>query len=1015
MLNRNIVIVLIVALLTMGMTAPSTIPSTEIVPTTAAVSETVPATSLQVPVETPQTAVALLKGVWVTTVFNLDYPSKATKSSAQLKAEADVILDNVKAMGLNAVFLQIRPSGDAFYASQRFPWSQYLTGQQGLAPDGNFDPLTYWVDEAHKRGIELHAWMNPYRVTATQAKAGQDPYKALSSQNPAKLNPQWTVLHTDGKVYYNPGLPEVRNLIVAEVVDIVTRYGVDGIHFDDYFYPDAKFQDQASFIQYGQGVKLEDWRRDNTTTLVKDVYTAIKAVKPSVQFGISPFGIWANAKNMLGGSDTAGNQSYFSHYADTKKWVEMGIIDYIMPQLYWNIGFAVADYQKLVDWWHSVVAPTSVKLYIGMGAYRVGNSDAKSPWFGDGEIERQLVLNRQYTAIKGEVFYRYAFFKSRPSLANAVSRHYEQVANGLDTSLNQGTPKISIKVSSPTRDIVTTFSNYYLAGISDPSYPLYLNGKLVTNRSAKGYFGIFVPIARGVNQFVFTQRTNRTTRVLARGVSLPKGNVASGGTTTTTTTAKPAIVLPKPVAIELVKSSLYPQKNEMWQVGEKVTLTATAPVGAAVTATIGRVTVPLVPKRSGAATVPPTLTSYTAVYTLPQLDAGQRHRDFGKIVYQMTYNKSRHEEKSPAHLTVLTKLNEFWVVASEDTTDVYPFQQTAKGGAHFLSKGMGDRLSAISGTMARVASGFWVRLSDVKIEKRANSPFQVTQATYEVGAMYDVISFEVSGTPAVSTARSSTKLTVDLGEVALSQSPFTLPSGSLATGYTVVSDGNRSKLELLVPSTAKLAGHWATKENNLIRIYLKRPFILAEGNKPLEGLRILIDPGHGGKDPGAISFRGSEYAEKHINLDTSLLLQKNLKDLGAQVYMTRDKDVDMSLQQRLRLSYQFKPDLFLSVHANSIGPEMNIGNIFGFSAHYSDPVAVKLANGLVNEVTKSLGRKSRGAKRDNFYVVRGTWAPSVLIESGFMPNPQEYDWLTDPKLQKQLAESLARGIIESLK
>lgn len=1034
MLKRYFALMLAVALVFAGVATPvAAAPAAPATATSTATTSAEPTTAATtVTPATPVTAQSPeLKGVWVTTVFNLDYPSKATADAALLKKDADAILDHVKAMGLNAVFLQIRPSGDAFYQSSRFPWSSFLTGQQGLAPKESFDPLAYWIEGAHNRGLQLHAWLNPYRVTTAAAKAGVDPYAGLSANNPAKLNPQWTVLHTDGKIYYNPGIPEVRNLIIAEIVDIVSKYAVDGIHFDDYFYPGASFADQSTYKQYGGGLKIEDWRRDNNTALIRDTYQTIKAIKPQVAFGVSPFGIWANAKQIPGGSDTAGNQSYFNHYADTKKWVEQGIVDYIMPQLYWQIGYSLADYQKLVAWWHQVVQPTRVKLYIGMAAYRAGNKDTTSPWYGDAEIQRQLTLNRQYPTISGAVFYRYASLKARPSLVEAIQRHY--LSGGIQTPGDTtAKPSFPIRISSPSKNISTSLSNYFLAGIADPALPLSVNGQPITLRSPKGYFGIFLPLAKGVNTFVFTQGSESITRIIGRGVSVAGLGTTSGtgsnssstsgtnsgnGTVvtlppTTSTTTTPA--KPKSLAIELVDASLYPQKDEMWQQGEKISLTATAPVGATVIAYVGGTAVPMTPKVNGQPASPVAHTNYSAAYTLPPLGLEQNELPTGRVRYQMIYEGRVFERESPASLTILGPSSPYWAQVKEDTTDTYPYQQTAKGAAHFLAKGMLDNITAQSGTMVRLASGYWLKQDAVDISKRPPQNIAIQSALYEVGDRIDRLSLMTDGKPAAFTRLSGSTLTVDLGP-ATSMAPLQLPPGALATGAQVIVKDQRAKLILTVPTEAKLAGHWVELTKNGLIVHLKRPFVVKNDSRPLMGLKVMIDPGHGGKDPGAVSFQGVQYSEKHINLDASLKLRTALQLLGAEVVMTRTQDIDMTLQQRLRLSYQAKPDFFISMHANSIGPEVNIANTFGFSAHYSDPIALKSSNALVNMVTKNLTRKSRGVKRDNFYVVRGTWAPSVLLETGFVPHPLEYDWLSDSTQQLQLADALAKGILEGLK
>ena len=357
-----------------------------------------------------------LRGVWVASVLGIDYPSTATADDRELRREADIILDNVKELGFNAVFLQVRPCADALYKSDIFPWSRYLTGTQGLAPTNGFDPLAYFVEEAHKRGLELHAWINPYRITASPGDNA-----TLAFNHPALKYPELTVLHTDGKLYFNPGEPDARRLIIDGIEEILLNYDVDGIHMDDYFYPSGDFDDQANFQKYGDGVSnIEDWRRISNNVLIKDIKATVKSLKPDVAFGVSPFGIWANQASNPMGSETRGNESYYSSYADTKLWVEAGYLDYIMPQIYWNIGFEIADYQKLLKWWSDVVADTGVKLYIGQAAYRVVDAEAGSPWADGQEIRRQVALNRADSNVSGYCMYTYNSFMKNAALAQVI-------------------------------------------------------------------------------------------------------------------------------------------------------------------------------------------------------------------------------------------------------------------------------------------------------------------------------------------------------------------------------------------------------------------------------------------------------------------------------------------------------------------------------------------------------------------------------------------------------------------
>lgn len=357
------------------------------------------------------------RGIWVSSVWGLDYPSKATTDDVLLKKDVEVLLDNVKAMGFNAVFLQVRSCSDALYKSDIFPWSKYLTGTQGIAPNNGFDPLEYFIEESHKRGLELHAWINPYRVTATP-----DDNKKMSKDNPAVKYPELTVMHTDGKLYYNPGEPEARQLVIDGVKEIIENYNVDGIHLDDYFYPGADFPDYETYQKYGYSYSdIQSWRRENNNILIRELKSVIKSKDDSIQFGVSPAGVWANKSINKLGSDTNGSETYTREFADSRLWVKEEYVDYIAPQIYWSIGYKIADYSELISWWSDVVDGTNVKFYVGQAAYRTVDSSPGSEWYKGDEIKKQVLLNRESSGIDGYCMFAYNSFMKDNSLKEVIT------------------------------------------------------------------------------------------------------------------------------------------------------------------------------------------------------------------------------------------------------------------------------------------------------------------------------------------------------------------------------------------------------------------------------------------------------------------------------------------------------------------------------------------------------------------------------------------------------------------
>lgn len=401
-----------------------------------------------------------MRGVWVSSVYNLDYPSSPTTDSDKLKAEADEILDNCVKWGLNAVFLQVRPSGDALYKSDLFPWSKYLTGSVGTAPQDGFDPLEYWVEAAHKRGLELHAWINPYRITRSK----DTEWNSLPSTHPAKMNPDWVVKYSDGNYYFDPGIPEVRDLVTRGAVEIVQNYDVDGLHMDDYFYPGTDFNDAATYQKYGSSFSnIADFRRDSVNQLVAQLDTAVHNIDPDIQFGISPSGIWANKSTDPRGSNSSGSEHYVSSYADSLYWIENGLVDYIIPQIYWEIGHKLADFATLADWWNDAVAGSDVHLYIGMGAYRCADNPT-GVWTTTDPLFDSLAYLENKDNVGGCVFFRYGSIPAVSGMADRLTSWYSTVHNE-NTAPNPSNPGGSSSSSLNGGDFGSILSQFLLSMI----------------------------------------------------------------------------------------------------------------------------------------------------------------------------------------------------------------------------------------------------------------------------------------------------------------------------------------------------------------------------------------------------------------------------------------------------------------------------------------------------------------------------------------------------------------------
>ncbi|WP_285653471.1 glycoside hydrolase family 10 protein [Allomuricauda sp. NBRC 101325] len=362
------------------------------------------------------------RGVWIATVANIDWPKNPNDDVAKKKQDFIEILDFYQKMNFNAAIVQVRTAGDALYPTDLAPWSRYLTAEEGSAPEEFQEPLKWMIEETHARGMEFHAWLNPYRATVSLDTT------LLSKNHDYYLHPDWIVTYGN-KNYYNPGLPEVRAKFNKIIEELVTNYEVDAIHFDDYFYPykveGETFDDAETFSTYGlEGQSLQDWRRSNVDSLVQNVHQTIKKHKPWVQFGISPFGVWKNNSTDPMGSETkAGQTTYEDLYADPLLWVQKGWLDYLAPQVYWSMEYPVASHKIITSWWNQHTPNTN--LYIGNGTYKIRNNADKA-WNKKNEIPKQLNMARELDHVDGNIFFSAKSLIGQHEKVNAklIKRYY---------------------------------------------------------------------------------------------------------------------------------------------------------------------------------------------------------------------------------------------------------------------------------------------------------------------------------------------------------------------------------------------------------------------------------------------------------------------------------------------------------------------------------------------------------------------------------------------------------------
>jgi uncharacterized lipoprotein YddW (UPF0748 family)/N-acetylmuramoyl-L-alanine amidase len=897
-------------------------------------------------------------------------------------------------MGFNAVILQVRPSGDALYKSSIFPWSDVLTGEQGIAPPGGFDPLAYFVEGAHSRGMELHAWLNPYRVARnTQTTNG------LASNNPARRNPSWTVAHTDGHLYYDPGVPEVLQLILDGVREITDNYAVDGIHFDDYFYPGKTFNDETSYAAHGSAFATkEEWRRDNLNRLIRETN---RVTGEKVRFGVAPQAIWANKSNNPLGSDTRGYETYYEQSADTRKWVLEGWVDYIAPQIYWEIGRENSDYAKVLAWWADLAYGTGTDLYVGHATYLMNGNNSRPAWAGVDEIARQHAENAKYPVVKGSMHFRYKLIAEDAAISAAVKSLYSGVSVSVagDTGLVMPVPSSPIfAVGRPDRNVTFSGNNYYITGSSDPSQKLTVNGTEITGRTSGGFFSYYASLKSGANTFTFEQGGTKITRTVT---------VPGGGSVTPE---------PEPMSAAVIRPGVFPDGfDEIRPPGAEISLTCTAPSGAEVSVIIGGQTLKMIPD---AANVPSDgklyPVTYRVSYTFPNVNSGHAPLlTVGTPVYTMTMDGKVSVRAATGSLKLSTSADRFVAEVRGDAAFVFNGASTSGGPAGELARGQTDRVvSQQNGLWVELGCGLWTQSSDVRFLTRDSALLgSVSGAEYRSGEKWDTLTVKTNVNTAATASFDGNKLTFRVFNVN-SAPTVSLPSDALIGTAASTFSGGTAVYTLTLSAGTEIDGYYTEPISGGIRLCIKRRPVAKAGSKPLDGFTIMLDAGHGGTDTGAYSPIGAEYAEKYINLYAALKLRNVLQNMGAQVVLTRSSDTTVSLQSRLNLSRSTRPDLFVSLHCNSMGESTNSDSIRGVVVLYREGVQQAFSEHMYEYLQAALNVQGRGVRSQNLYVCRGTWTPTALIEMGFINNPSDYQWLLDNAEQDKLVKAMADGIVE---
>lgn len=950
---------------------------------------------------------AEVRGVWIASVYNIDYPSKTDLSADKLKAEIDSILATCEKNQLNTVFFQVRPSCDALYNSELFPVSSYISTSGELS----FDPLEYIVTEGHKRNIRIHAWINPLRVTMSTHDL-----ESLPENSPARQNPDWVVPYADGKLYLNAGIPEVHRLISDGVAEIVRNYDVDGIVFDDYFYPypvndenglPAQFDDADAFEKYGEDYSdYEEWRRDNINKIVKMVYDTVHSIDDECLFGISPFAIWQNNNGTNGGSDTNGFESYNSLYCDALAWIEGGYIDYISPQIYWTFENSSAPFDVLTRWWNAALDGTDVKLYISHASYRYEEGEWDSP---EGQLTEQIAFARSEKYYRGSVFYGYdEINRNIRGASDDIIQAYRNEIIYTDIVSNGR----AVEVTSPANGSTTTESRSYIMGLCDPYYPLTVTGggltKQKVSQTKSGYFNLYVTLSPGENIFRFEQNGEEYIYSLYY-------NTLTAANPPTNSEVQPVILDSLSAVVTYPTSDITTSEDILW-------VSCTAPYGSDVTVDIGGVTTTLVPLETPSKTWSADGyigVSYGINAALPEASKNEI-LECGTLQFNVSHANGNASTEG-VRVRALGEGAMLCVRIKDDYTELKITESSSYYNDYTVqSAGMIDYAVSQRAGFYRLRMGGYVAEADVEeITDPALYPAEISTITAaSVVNAGKTTEFRIScnDRPAYNGCIEKDRFVVTFYNIDPSDAPLPLISQNpLLKSCEIVDAGSKVRYSFELYAVENFYGFDLRYEDGATIVSLRNPTAIdLSAKKPLDGVQIVLDAGHGGDDNGAsgvLRNTDTPYFEKDLNLAITLEAAEKLEKLGADIHLTRHDDTTHDLFERMAFLEENEPDLCVSIHQNSIGTQSDITKIRGTLALWCMDSGYLLADSVGRAVADSTGRNYRGADYQMLAMCRNPKFPSALIETGFITSVEEYEQMTSSDGISLAAEGICQGIL----
>ncbi len=868
--------------------------------------------------------------------------------------------------GFSAIFLKGVSSAGAIYDSKYLP--NVACALSGVE---DFDLMQYFLDTAHKNSVSVY-------VVADIGKTHIDGYEPAEF-DPVKRFSPWIIEDS----YWNIGAPSVQKMITSYIEELSKTYNVDGIMVDGFWYANSNPDDEWLTKELDSP---DDYRRASVEALLSAMSKAAKTGDENIDFGTTAQAVWASKNFDSRGTLTYGEESYYDNFADTLSWLENVELDFIAPKMQYAITNDDMNYRVIAEWWEKNL-PKDVKIYTINMPDLVGESFEKKY-----EIVNQIQINRNLE-FDGHILNSYSSLSDEKNeIMSVIEPLY-----ALDTIYDMSTDlkiKSGFKTTRPEKSATVSYETYFITGICDPDEPVYMNGKKLESVGNAGVFGAFVELKVGKNTFTFTQGDNSKTVTVTREAPATTSKVNS-------------------------LSSRFPSYDDFVYAGKEVTISCTGPSGAKVTAEVFGEKIVLNQTQDAKGGMP---VKFSAKVTAKNDSPDDEVVNIGKVKYTLIYNDNTKEYTSSASLFYVGENAKpaIKVIEPLGLGTVYKKADSNSDVTGYMYTGTVEYITGSSGNFFTLPMGGYIPKSSVDpVAGKNRLSNEISDTKLKLYDGYEKIILDTSKRSAFTATMTEEKLVVTIYNVT-SAADIDLSKSKVLSSCTITQKDDCVVYTFEQSKEKALWGYHISYDGDDTNITLKYPPTLSDSKEtPLKDVTIMVDPGHGDADTGAWGVAGMYGpTEKDLNMAISEKVVDKLKELGATVYTTRTTDIKVDFEGRLGFSDAIKPDIFLSVHHNSVNVNADMSKPNGIEVFYHSEINSKnFAQNIVDYLAEYTGRavRGKGAIYADYRVTRLYYAPSVLIEIGFMPNPTEYSDLVKPETIEKEAQAIVDAIIKTLK